>query len=645
MPTLHGEEKALSPRASTDLCAVINQASAIVGGQLYYAMGTYTFSDGNLQVRQNKLFTIPLTKSFPAHSVISSSTYSSIDIPAGVPANDDEGVFMYTNTTLYFYEPDQDRTNGTSIWTFNASNQTFAEVTVGGGENNPYQIFPGGFASDPATGRMYYTGSLKNSQKKRKVKRTLGDVEKEEGYGVVKRAPSVPWVQILDASRGDYSANWVGGAGGGPTLLYGTLQYVRYGKKGILVGFGGVDPEDHSQFADQNVASYRYMNDIFVFDIDSQTWFRVEATGATSEDDIPAPRLSFCSTVSAAPDDSSFQITIYGGYWLSAAAATNKVHVLILPTFQWLDVTPSDQTLGDGNYGRQSHRCAIWNDAQMIVLGGIIQGDNSRNNTPVNTGTCNSTHPPLLVLDTTTFQWVDSFNPNKSYSQPKQIYDVIGGDWRGLNSKTSPNGGFNNSQLTFIFENKVRRINQPTAFGASLPTPTPTSISGGGNGSDGDGNGGDGSPKSNTGAIAGGVVGGVVAVALLVFIIWWFLRKRRNQEPPSIPQPEGVVPPGGPGGRPTGMSRFEKPELDGTAAGGTGANQTAFDPQKVNGTNNDPTVMELHGDLVGGLPPNGLPQDNHNMVYELESGLPRGELESGAPRGELDSAQAVPLLH
>ncbi|KAK6544630.1 hypothetical protein TWF694_001319 [Orbilia ellipsospora] len=634
MPTLHGEEKALASRASTDLCAVINQASAIVGGQLYYAMGTYTFSDGNLQVRQNKLFTIPLTKSFPAHSLISSSTYSSVDIPAGVPINDDEGVFLYTNTTLYFYEPDQDRTNGTSIWTFNASNETFTQVTVGGGENVPYQLYPGGFASDPATGRMYYSGSLRNSQK-RKVKRTLGDVE-GEGYGVVRRAPSVPWVQILDASGGDFNASWVGGAGGGPTLLYGTLQYVRYGKKGILVGFGGVDPEDHSQFADQNVASYRSMTEIFIFDIDSQTWYSIEATGATGEDDIPTPRLSFCSTVSAAPDDSSFQITIYGGFWLSAAAATNKVHVLILPTFQWLDVTPKDQTLGDGNYGRQSHRCALWNDAQMIVLGGIIQGINSRNNTPVNTGTCNSTHPPLLVLDTTTFEWVDTFNPNKSYSQPKQIYDVIGGDWRGLNGRTSPNGGFNNSQLTFIFENKVRRIDQPTAFAAS--SPGPTSTSGPGGGSNGGGNGG--GSKSNTGAIAGGVVAGVVVVALVAGIIWWFLRKRRTQEPPSIPQPEGVVVGGGVGGAPTGMNRFEKPELDGTVAGAR-PNQTAFDPQKVNGTDANGAVMELHGDLVG-RPVDG---NNHNLVYELESSQPRGELGSEAPRGELDSAQAVPLLH
>ncbi|EPS45629.1 hypothetical protein H072_392 [Dactylellina haptotyla CBS 200.50] len=52
MPTLHGEDMALAPRANADLCTVINQASAIVGGKLYYSMGTYTFSDGNILVRR-----------------------------------------------------------------------------------------------------------------------------------------------------------------------------------------------------------------------------------------------------------------------------------------------------------------------------------------------------------------------------------------------------------------------------------------------------------------------------------------------------------------------------------------------------------------------------------------------------------------
>jgi hypothetical protein len=52
----------------------------------------------------------------------------------------------------------------------------------------------------------------------------------------------------------------------------------------------------------------RPLSDIFVYDIFSNVWYSVEATGH-----LPGLRAEFCSGVSSAPDDSSFQITIHGG--------------------------------------------------------------------------------------------------------------------------------------------------------------------------------------------------------------------------------------------------------------------------------------------------------------------------------------------
>ncbi|RVD84105.1 uncharacterized protein DFL_005873 [Arthrobotrys flagrans] len=598
MPTLYGEEHALLPRAAGDLCTVINQATAIVGGKLFYAGGTYTFTDGNVQTRQRKLFSIDLANSVTAHTTINSNVYKSIDTPSGFPTNSDTGIGIYTNTTIYFYDPS---ISNSKIWTYNAQTEEFQEVTIADDQNVPEQIYPGGGASDPATGRMYYTGSYRNSQKKRK-RRWGGLIGGGEEENVLeKRAPTRPWMQILDASEGDDKAKWLEGAGRGPTLLYGTLQYVRYGKKGILVGFGGVDPDDHSQFADPNVASYRDMRDIFVFDIDSQQWFTIQATGGNGSGDIPDGRLSFCSGVSAAPDDSSFQITIYGGYKLSNAAATNRVHVLTLPTFQWLDVTPSDQRLGDDRWGRQANKCVMWNDAQMIVLGGQIQGNNARNNTPVNTGACNATHPPLVVLDTTVFEWTEEFNPNRSYSQPKQIYELIGGDWRGLARNKGPPGGFDNTALEDIFATTVKRVDQPTAFSATSPS---ASASGGPNNNDSD------TSDPNTAAIAGGVVGGVLGIALIVGLVWFFfIRKPEEEDIPSIPLATGIAPTGR-----HEMMRYEKPELDGSQQPLTGV--TAFDPLKQN---ENEAAMELPGDerQTPGL---------ERPVYELGSGETRNDL-------------------
>lgn len=50
------------------------------------------------------------------------------------------------------------------------------------------------------------------------------------------------------------------------------------------------------------------MSNIFVYDIFSNVWYLVEATG-----EVPPYRGEFCSGVSSAPDDSSFQITMHGG--------------------------------------------------------------------------------------------------------------------------------------------------------------------------------------------------------------------------------------------------------------------------------------------------------------------------------------------
>lgn len=65
----------------------------------------------------------------------------------------------------------------------------------------------------------------------------------------------------------------------------------------------------------------------------------------------------------------------------------------------------------------------------MIVLGGIIESTSSNDVGVVNGNGCNSSHPPLLVLDTTTFEWQPQFTPNRSYSQPPAVYNVIGGEY------------------------------------------------------------------------------------------------------------------------------------------------------------------------------------------------------------------------
>lgn len=153
---------------------------------------------------------------------------------------------------------------------------------------------------------------------------------------------------------------------------------------------------------------------------------KVRYTIAANGDEFPDIRVEFCAGVSSAPDDSSFQITIYGGYSLYQGYPYNDVWVLSVPTFTWIKVTPSDKSLGDGSYGRHLQTCHMGNEAQMIVLGGSVQTMHNPSTIVTSTG-CSDSHAPLLVLNTNTFQWSDAYNPDLTYTQPVVVYEAIGG--------------------------------------------------------------------------------------------------------------------------------------------------------------------------------------------------------------------------
>lgn len=62
----------------------------------------------------------------------------------------------------------------------------------------------------------------------------------------------------------------------------------------------------------------------------------------------------------------------------------------------------------------------------MMVLGGQLILDG--NSVVVNSDTCNSSWSAIRQLDTTTFEWQDTFNPgSEPYAVPNQVSKVIGG--------------------------------------------------------------------------------------------------------------------------------------------------------------------------------------------------------------------------
>lgn len=202
------------------------------------------------------------------------------------------------------------------------------------------------------------------------------------------------------------------------------VVYLRKGQLGVLLAFGGYQTTYRgSEFTDWDW-DRRNFSDIFVYDIFSNTWYLQKATG-----DLPPLRTDFCAGVSAAPDDSSFQVTIHGGYDLLGERALSDVYVLSIPSFRWIKIDDSNNPdlLGPDSPGRNRMKCDVWNETQLIVSGGVVLL--GTHNWTILNWQCNKTYPPFKILNTSTYTWRETFDPGLEYSVPDSVTAVIGGEW------------------------------------------------------------------------------------------------------------------------------------------------------------------------------------------------------------------------
>jgi len=139
---------------------------------------------------------------------------------------------------------------------------------------------------------------------------------------------------------------------------------------------------------------------------------------------IPTPRDQFCTVVSPAPDDSSFNIVMYGGYDFMGNTTYEDVYILSIPSFQWINATSSHTQGSANNVGRYDHTCSIYADRYMVVLGGVVGPGNSS----LNSHTCDCSYPATRVFDTSNLTWLQQWNNTlEPYTVPGRVYNVIGG--------------------------------------------------------------------------------------------------------------------------------------------------------------------------------------------------------------------------
>ncbi|KAJ3568922.1 hypothetical protein NPX13_g6259 [Xylaria arbuscula] len=507
------------------MCGILDQRTAIVDDRLFFSSGNYSFDDDGLpRHTTSSIYWIRLNETIDVTGPLDLALLGSVDLPSdsliGGQSPDmpggNSGTFFYDHTTLYPYAglvgPDANGINN-ALWAFNTSSDSWNLTAVEGGQISFGDNCEGVYASDPRTGTSFYTGGWKLAYN-------------GTNNGTVKFRSSNSNIPVwsFETAFGDKLQ--------GPNILKGSMVYVRKGRQGILVAFGGYQTATPGTQIFDSFWDQRPLSDIFIYDIFSSTWYHQTATG----DVIPELRTESCAAVSAAPDDSSFQITMHGGWDQLNRRSFNDVYVLSLPSFRWIKVEDSGNPdlAGVDKPGRNRHKCDMWNETSMIVTGGEITLGVW--NTTLLAETCNATYPPMKVLDVSTYEWQTQFNPTSTYSVPKVITDVIGGDSSGGATVLEPENGWETLELADIFSQTVvrdtyvppGRMIQTDSTGPTDPadSPKPSNPSDPNNETE--------SKSQNHGALATGslvgiVVGAVAGLIVLLAIIFYCSWKRKNR--------------------------------------------------------------------------------------------------------------------
>lgn len=254
------------------------------------------------------------------------------------------------------------------------------------------------------------------------------------------------------------------------------------------------------------------MGNIDIYDIAGNKWYQQPADGA------PPGLTMGCAVLGTAADYSSFNIYYYGGYdGLDLNSEFNDdVWILSLPSFMWMKVTS-----GKPGHGRAGQYCVTPYPDQMISIGGFR---NSPGDQPNCLSSDNNNPPGIFqVYNLTSVRWQDSYDPNSwnNYGVPEMIHQMIGGDFGGGATMTTPSAsGWAQTELADVFATPYATTKLTTYY--------PYASSGPGNATRGEsqgGGGGGGGTPSYLAPVLGVVLGLAFVTAVIVAII--LIRKKK----------------------------------------------------------------------------------------------------------------------
>ncbi|MCJ1394522.1 hypothetical protein MMC18_007401 [Xylographa bjoerkii] len=208
-----------------------------------------------------------------------------------------------------------------------------------------------------------------------------------------------------------------------------SLVYLDAGSDGALIVLGG-------QTESNGFLDIATLTNIYIYDIATALWFNQSTTDDQGRSDhflwgydiygsgIPDKRYMMCAVVGAAPDESSYNIYIFGGF--NGTEMAGDLWVLTLPSAIWIRLYTADIT----NNPKTGSSCNLINDRYVLMAGGCWG---------TGIGNCASYGWDPLLYDIVLGDWSWSYDPAlEGYFVPDQVYNVIGGNDSGGASISSP---------------------------------------------------------------------------------------------------------------------------------------------------------------------------------------------------------------
>ncbi|RDW76598.1 uncharacterized protein DSM5745_06590 [Aspergillus mulundensis] len=296
-----------------------------------------------------------------------------------------------------------------------------------------------------------------------------------------------------------------------PPRVQAEAVWVPVSEAGAVVLIGGVtmveslideDSLSEAQQAESERISPSFMTTVSIYDIARDTWYNQNTTG-----DAPPMLAGFCAVYASAPDNSSHNIYVYGGYdginYLNPPVDT--AYVLSLPSFEWIRLYTGDSRRLEG---RRYHNCVKPYPDRMLVIGGTILG-----------GERSCIDGAIRVFNLNSGEFQNTYDPAiwSEYEVPSLVSEQIGGNSSGFATRTSP-ATWTNESLSQLFATPYTK---PIATWYPYASDSSTATQ------DSDG-------SSGFPAWAGGLIGGLLGLLALCGIAgaaWWLRRRRRRRRP------------------------------------------------------------------------------------------------------------------